>query len=54
MQCPPIDPQMLRYLDYAFPDRASDPAAPNAQEKFGSVKVVRHLKAVLQEQELHL
>lgn len=51
MQCPRLDPQLIRYLDKYFPDVAVDPAAPDAAQRYGAVLLVRHLKLKLQEQE---
>ena len=51
MQCPRIDPQLIRYLDKMFPDVAVDPTKPNAAQHYGAVLVVRHLKLKQQEQE---
>lgn len=51
MQCPRIDPQLIRYLDETFPDRSMDPSRPKAALAHGAVLLVRHLKMKQQEQE---
>lgn len=44
--CPPISKALIKYLDDTFPDKAVNPADADAAVFYGSVKVVRHLKAV--------
>ena len=51
MQCPKIDPQLIRYLDEIFPDCVVDPTRENPAVRFGNVAVVRHLKMQLQQQQ---
>lgn len=51
VRCPAIEPELIRYLETVFPDRAEDPDKVNAHRSFGRAEVVRHLKAVLQTQE---
>lgn len=49
--CPPISDGLMRYLESVFPDRSCNPEKVNPHVAYGSVKVVRHLKAVQETQE---
>jgi hypothetical protein len=51
VKCPPITPDLIRYLEAVFPDVAVDPAKEDPRVAYGSAKVVRHLKAVMKNQE---
>lgn len=50
MKCPPIDPDLIAYLDRIYPDRVPD-TNECQYRKYGNVEVVRHLKMKHKEQE---
>lgn len=51
MKCPPIDDELVAYLDHVFPERAVNPDKENPHRAFGRAEVVRHLKQVKKLQE---
>jgi len=51
VRCPPIDDALLDYLEAAFPDRAVNPAETDPNRAFGQQEVVRHLRAVSNNQQ---
>lgn len=51
ISCPLITTALIRYLETIFPDRVVDPSVTNPAVAWGNAQVIRHLRAVQQQQE---
>jgi hypothetical protein len=51
IRCPELSKQLMDYLDAVFPDSTVDPDKTNPHRAYGRAEVIRHLKAVLQQQQ---
>lgn len=51
-ECPPVDPELVRFLEAAYPDRCPDPKDHERSiwAKVGNAEVVRFLRHTMEQQ----